>query len=115
MINRKDKNILTAIIEHCESVNAARARFGDSYDVFANDRDYFNSVCMALLQIGELANRFTPEFCDAHDDIPLRQIIGLRNIIAHGYGILDTESVWNTARDDIPKLFAQCEQISNEP
>ena len=114
MISRKDKGILSAMTEHCDAIAAARSRFGDSLDAFAGDRDYFNSVCMALLQIGELANHFTPEFRESHTDIPLRQIRGLRNIVAHGYGIIDVESVWNTVCDDIPKLLMQCERIFRE-
>ena len=114
MLNRKDRGILVAMMDHCDAIIAARLRFGDSFDVFSGDRDYFNSVSMALLQIGELANHFTPEFREAHTDIPLRQIVGLRNIVAHRYGTLDVASVWNTVCDDIPKLRMQCEQISSE-
>ena len=60
---------------------------------------------MSLLQIGELANHLTQDFTAAHTQIPWRRIIGLRNVVVHGYGQLDTEAVWATVTDDIPELY----------
>jgi uncharacterized protein with HEPN domain len=33
-----------------------------------------------------------------------KQIIGLRNIVAHRYGQIDFEIVWATVESDVPKL-----------
>jgi uncharacterized protein with HEPN domain len=38
-------------------------------------------------------------------------IIGLRNIVVHGYGQLDTETIWSTITDDIPELYRKCKAI----
>ncbi|MDR1838401.1 MAG: DUF86 domain-containing protein [Treponema sp.] len=38
-------------------------------------------------------------------------MIGLRNLVVHGYGQLDTEAVWATPNDDIPKLYEKCKAI----
>ena len=75
------------------------------------DKDYFNSACMSLLQIGELASHLTEEFAQTHADIPWRNIIGLRNVVVHGYGQLDSEIVWATIIDDIPELDLKCKKI----
>ena len=69
---------------------------------------------MSLLQIGELANHLTPDFTAAHANIPWRSIIGLRNVVVHGYGQLDTEAVWATVTDDIPELYFKCNAIINK-
>jgi uncharacterized protein with HEPN domain len=111
----KDTGIINHIIEHIENVRNTQKRFGDDYKVFVADKDYFNSVCMSLLQIGELAHHLTPEFTAAHTDIPWRNIIGLRNIVVHGYGQLDTETVWSTVTGDIPELCRKCKAIINSP
>jgi len=107
----KDASIIHHIIEHIENAINAQKRFGNDYNVFVTDRDYFNSVCMSLLQIGELANHLTESFTAAYADIPWRNIIGLRNVVVHGYGQLDTETVWATLNDDIPKLYEKCKKI----
>jgi len=109
----KDTGIIKHIIEHIENVHNAQKRFGNEYTIFVSDKDYFNSVCMSLLQIGELASHLTPEFTAAHADIPWRNIVGLRNVVVHGYGQLDTETVWSTLIDDLPELYRKCKIIES--
>ena len=43
-----------------------------------------------------------------------RDIIGFRNIIAHGYDILDSEKVWNAIERDIPVLRRETGALLNE-
>ena len=107
----KDAGILKHIIKHIENVRNAQNRFGSEYAIFVSDKDYFNSVCMSLLQIGELARHLTAEFTAAQADIPWKNIVGLRNVVVHGYGQLDTEMVWSTVTDDIPELYRKCKAI----
>jgi uncharacterized protein with HEPN domain len=109
----RDAGIVKHIIEHIENMRNAQKRFGNNYQTFVSDKDYFNSVCMSLLQIGELASHLTADFTTAHADIPWRNIIGLRNVVVHGYGQLDTETVWSTVTDDIPELYQKCKIIES--
>ena len=111
----KNTGIIENIIEHIENIRNAQKRFGDDYNVFVTDKDYFNSVCMSLLQIGELAHHLTTEFTITHANIPWKNIIGLRNVVVHGYGQLDTEMIWSTVTDDIPELCQKCEAIIRSP
>ena len=108
-----DKNvrIITNIIEYIEIIFNTQKRFGNDFNVFVSDKDYFNSVCMSLLQIGELANHLTEEFAALHKDIPWKNIIGLRNVLVHGYRKLDTEVVWATVMDDIPELYKKIRNL----
>ena len=109
----KDIRIIKQIIEHIENALKTQKRFGGDYSVFVSDKDYFNSVCMSLLQIGELANHLTEEFTAVQTDIPWRNIIGLRNVVVHGYGQLDIEIVWTTLTEDVPVLYQKCKAIGN--
>ena len=109
----KDTGIIQHIIEHIENALNTKKRFGGDYKVFVSDKDYFNSVCMSLLQIGELARHLTAEFTATHTDVPWRNIIGLRNVVVHGYGQLDTETVWVTLTDDMPELYQKCKAIES--
>jgi uncharacterized protein with HEPN domain len=57
--------------------------------------------------IGEAARNFgrvAPELAMAHAHIPWRSITGMRNRLTHGYFGVDLESVWATARNDLPPL-----------
>ena len=109
----KNNRIIEKIIEHIENVSNAQKRFGNDYKIFISDKDYFNSVCMCLLQIGELANHLTPDFKSAHANIPWKNITGLRNVVVHGYGQLDAEVVWATVTEDLPDLHKKCKLIVN--
>ena len=111
-----DKNIsiLRHILEHIENIFKAQKRFGNDNVIFFSDKDYFNSVCMSLLQVGELSHHLTTEFTNAHADIPWKNIIGLRNVVVHGYGQLDMETIWATVTSDIPDLYKKCRAIVDE-
>jgi uncharacterized protein with HEPN domain len=107
----RDTTIIKHILEHIQDVIDAQNRFGKDFNVFKDDKVYFNAVCMSLLQIGELANHFSDEFTQRHGDIQWKAIIGMRNIVVHGYGSLVKERIWATVNEDIPVLFDKCKAI----
>jgi uncharacterized protein with HEPN domain len=109
-LNNRDISILNHITRHCEAIFTSVKRFGD-FSAFTNDVDYFNSVCMGLLQIGELSNHLSAEFQTIYTEVPWRNIIGLRNVVVHGYGHLDVNTVWATLQEDIPPLYRYCQNI----
>lgn len=59
--------------------------------------------------IGEAARRVTPEFRAAHAEIPWPQIIDQRNILAHEYGEIRSERIWETATVQVPELIRSLE------
>ncbi len=61
--------------------------------------------------IGEAAKRVSSSFMDSHQEIPWRQIISQRNILAHEYGQIDYEILYNTAVNDIPRLIVLIERF----
>jgi uncharacterized protein with HEPN domain len=75
-----------------------------------------NIVLMRALErcieiIGESAKRVSSSFMHAHPEIPWRQIIGQRNILAHEYGQIDYEMLYKTAVNDIPELIVLIEDF----
>lgn len=60
---------------------------------------------MSLLNIGEHANALTRELWTNHPKIQWRKIVDLRNIVAHGYGELRMELVWNLSQNEVPILI----------
>jgi len=108
-----DFGILCHIIEHIEDIFHAQKRFGNDISVFSKDKEYFNAVCMSLLQIGELANHLTDDFVALHNDIPWRIIVAQRNIVVHGYGHLESDALWETITTDIPVPYKKCKEIVN--
>lgn len=61
--------------------------------------------------IGESARRVSTSFQEQHPEIPWREIIGQRNILAHEYGQIDHELLFKTAVEDIPALALLIEPL----
>lgn len=72
---------------------------------------YRNSITMPILQIGELSKMLSEEFLNAYTKIPWKMIMRMRDIVAHHYGSLDYEIVWNTSVSDIEKLYLGIDEI----
>ncbi|OQB47887.1 MAG: hypothetical protein BWY02_01978 [bacterium ADurb.Bin157] len=70
------------------------------------------SACERKFEIiGEALNRLKRYFPDAAAEIPeIEKIVGFRNIIAHGYDIVDSEMVWETIQLFLPKLIENIEK-----
>jgi uncharacterized protein with HEPN domain len=97
---------------YCEDIAAAITRFGNSFDMFSADKDFYHSVSMCLLQIGELANGLSTEFRKkTNDRMQWNLVRGMRNWIAHAYGDVSREIIWDAATMDIPKLLHLCDEI----
>jgi uncharacterized protein with HEPN domain len=83
--------------------DAARAVQGfvsdRTYHDYEKDRMLRGAVEWHLEIIGEAANRISSDFQAAHPNIPWRQIIGLRHILAHEYGAIRHDLIWRVATE----------------
>ena len=61
--------------------------------------------------IGEAARRISTNCREMHAQIPWKEIIGLRNILAHEYGRVDHAQLHATAVKDVPALIAELEKL----
>lgn len=104
----RDIGIIEKIYNYCVEIDAANDTFNSSYENFKINSVYKNAVCMCLMQIGELTTKLSDDFKNNNSDIPWREIRGMRNIVAHEYGHIDYETVWETIEDGIPVLKSFC-------
>lgn len=101
-------SILEHIVSYCDQIEQTIIRFGNDYALFSTDPIYRNATALCILQIGELVGKLTDEFRAQHPAVPLRQIRGMRNIVAHSYGSVDSVTTWEIITDDIPDLKKYC-------
>lgn len=87
---------------------------------FTRDMDYVSlqadrrtqaAVLYEIVVIGEAANRLSTEFRETHSNVPWRDIINMRNVLAHQYDTIDSEVVWDVIQTDIPELIALLEPL----
>jgi len=61
--------------------------------------------------IGEAARRLPEEIRHLAPDIPWHKIIGMRNVLVHGYFAIDLDVVWNAVQQDVPLLKTAVEAL----
>lgn len=69
----------------------------ESLDQLNTDRNLFDASLMRLQAIGEQLTQIRhnfPETYEEHADESWHKLIGLRNIISHGYFDIESEIIW---------------------
>jgi uncharacterized protein with HEPN domain len=61
-------------------------------------------------RIGDAASKLPQEVRASMPAIPWKETIGFRIVVDHAYHRLDYTRVWNTLRDDIPRLRTAIER-----
>ncbi len=82
----------------------AQYTVGISFEEFLKDQMRQDAIIRQLEVLGEAANKLSPEFTDKNRDLPLRQVVSMRNFLIHGYDEVDLQIVWDTIQENIPNL-----------
>ena len=106
---------LAHILDYCVEIEKTIARYGADFFAFVHDADYQWSISFSILQIGELSGKLSAEFRTATAGrIQWGPIKGMRNLVAHSYGSMSREIIWETAVTDIPVLKQFCQEYLAE-
>ena len=73
-----------------------------------------DAVVRQLEIVGEATRNLSEELRTKHSDVPWREVIGLRNRIAHDYLNVDFQLVWEVVQYDLPILKSRVLQILGE-
>jgi uncharacterized protein with HEPN domain len=93
---------LEDIAEAAEAI--ARYVHGVTSEDFARDDEKRSAVERQLFIIGEAVAHLPDEVTEQEPEIPWRRIVGLRNILAHGYWRIDEDELWDVAVNKVPPL-----------
>lgn len=86
-----------------KAVEAIRRQTRDGRAAFDNNELIRVWVLHHLQIIGEAASRLDPQG-EAARALPLRSIIGMRNLLVHGYFQVDDDLVWTVVERDLGTL-----------
>ena len=114
MIDERTKKVLLAIIKHCNTIDDTIKYFGNEYKEFDENTIYQNAILTPITQIGELVKRLPDDFREKYNEIPWRNIAGMRDIVVHNYETIDKLILWNVANNEIIKIKQFCLKIVNE-
>ena len=85
---------------------------GIDHENFMSSENTRRIIAMTIINIGELVRHLSKDFRKEHRHIPFDGIIGMRDIVVHGYDKLKLDKIWDTLTVYIPELRAQLEQIT---
>ena len=77
---------------------------GLDIDSFVTDRRTYDATLRNIELIGEAATH-VPDVRESHPDVPWREIIGVRNRLAHGYLRIADSVIWSIVHDAVPDLL----------
>ena len=77
---------------------------GQTYESFSNNNMMIDAAVRELEIIGEAANHLSDRLKESHPEIPWRDAIDMRNILIHEYFGVRTRLVWDTCKEDLPRL-----------
>lgn len=105
---RGDRARLEDILQAIGSIARYAARGRPAFD---RDELVQSWMVYHLTLIGEAAARLSPGLRDNHPEIAWPRVIGMRNILVHGYFAIDLEEVWVTVEQRVPVLRNQIEAM----
>jgi len=112
MLTIKDKGLVLSIIRFCERIIEKTNSI--LYDDFCLNKDIKEIVCFNMFQIGELSKKISDDFKNKYNEIPWKQVMGMRDRIVHAYDSINIDIVWNTSKTDIVSLLKYCKMIVSE-
>ena len=109
MSKRKTAIYLQDILESIEYIQ--NFLDGVSEEEFYQNVEKQDAVLRRLEIIGEAVKHLPQRIRDLHQDVPWRQIAGMRDIIIHEYFGITLNMVWIVSTIDIPSLKSKIEEI----
>ena len=100
---RPDPRVLLADVERAGS-DIERFIAGMERDTYVGDARTRAAVERKFEIIGEALNRLHQTCPEIADRIPpLREVVGFRNLLIHGYATVIPDRVWDYAVNDLPQ------------
>jgi len=99
---RNNRAYLIHIREAIESIEEYLENV--TYDKFKSSKMIIDAVVRELEIVGEASNNLSDEFREKHSEILWRKMKNMRNFLIHEYFGVNTKIVWDTCKEDLPKL-----------
>ncbi|MFA6422885.1 MAG: DUF86 domain-containing protein [Patescibacteria group bacterium] len=90
------------ILEYCK---------GYDYIKFANTKLIQDAVMRNLEILGEAAKKLSTDLREKNPDLPIKEAIGMRNLLVHEYDYVNVDEVWKVVEEDLPELANQLRKL----
>lgn len=119
MANNNPRKLI-AIYQFCDKIEKTIDRFGNDFNTFQNDSDFYDSLFMKMVQLSELTKTVDDEYKkQTANQVPWAGIDGALEHIRMGFmaphhfsvlGIMDDDLLWQSAIKDVPRLKDFCDK-----
>ncbi|MBR7152959.1 MAG: DUF86 domain-containing protein [Candidatus Methanomethylophilaceae archaeon] len=89
--------------------------FGSDEEDFISNTAYQISTAFSIQYMGGCAKGLSAELRERHPEVGWREMIRMRDFIAHNYGNVDLSIQWDTVKNDIPALKNALMKIESLP
>lgn len=110
-LNERDLSYLLDMVSSCQDIMEFVADV--SFEQFERDKMRRLATERQLEILGEAANHVSPESQQEYSDIDWSRIIGLRNKLAHDYGEVLAQRVWQITVRNVPDLLRKLLSIDD--
>jgi uncharacterized protein with HEPN domain len=113
---RRPERILKTLNDvHDAASFILEATTGKDREDYRNDRLLKQAIERNFEVAGEAIGQLAREAPEAARRIgDYERIIAFRNVLIHGYDLVDDDLVWDTIQDKVPKLVSEVEQLIEE-
>jgi uncharacterized protein with HEPN domain len=87
---------------------------GMTFDEFKGDKRTFAACVRNLSIMGEAVKNLPENLKDEHDDIPWREVAGMRDKVIHAYFGVSHEIIWKTIHTRFEEFRKSIEGILSE-
>jgi uncharacterized protein with HEPN domain len=99
---RSEAQYLADIVEAADAI--ARFLSGVDRNAFLQDELRQSAVIQKIGVIGEAAGKTSPDLRGRYPEVDWPRIVGMRNLLVHGYFSVKLDIVWLTAIQSVPDL-----------
>lgn len=85
-----------------------------TYEEFVKDKKTLNAVVRSIEIIGEASKNLPRPLKTKYAELPWKEIAGMRDKLIHAYFGMDTETIWETIKHNIPGLKQTIQKIKND-
>jgi uncharacterized protein with HEPN domain len=83
---------------------------GLDQQAFLSDLKSQSAAIHQLLVMGEAVKRLSLGYRESHPDVPWKLMAGMRDVLIHGYDIVDLDQVWQSLQIDLPEILGALER-----
>lgn len=107
MSRHNDKVYIRHMIDHARA--ALELSSGKNRSSLDTESMFRYALLHLVAVLGEAASRVSGAARSKYSEIPWRDIVSMRNMLIHGYDVVDLDILWKTVEDDIPALIGKLE------